>query len=337
MYDSSLVVHGGKTMSRLKLTLGIGPYDLMGGLIDGSTDVPGIDFNVLTMGSPERHRRMLSHMEFDVCELSLGGYLIAREQGKPITAIPVFPHRRFRHGYVVINTKCGITKPSDLNGKRVGLRSLRNSAGLWMRGILAEHYGVDLASIEWWCQEHEELKVQPASWMKVHRVPEGRNIDEMLVSGELQCAMYPEALPSQRKGLPEVGLLFPDVKAAEVRYFGDTGIFPIMHTVVIKNEIIERYPWAPMSVMQGFQRAKEACYQRMRNPRVLALAWAEDYCREQRDVLGADPWPYDLEANRKNLEVAIRYAHNEGQIKVMPKLEDLFVRSALKLAGHYIS
>ena len=323
-------------MSRLQLTLACGRYDLMGELIAGSVVPPGIDLNVLTMASPERHRRMLRNAEFDVCELSLAGYLLEREAAHRFTAIPVFPHRRFRHGYVVINTSCGIVKPADLNGKRIGLRSLRNSAGLWMRGILQEHYGVDLGSIEWWCQEEEEIAIKPAAWMKVHRVPAGRNIDEMLVAGELHAAVYPETLPSQRKRSPEVGLLFADPKAAEIEYYRKTGIFPIMHTIVISNEILAAYPWAAVSLAQGFQQAKEACYRRMRNPRVLALAWAEEHFKEQQAVFGDDPWPYTLEENRVNLEVAIRYAYQEGMIAQQPRIEELFVPSTLLATGHYI-
>ncbi len=324
-------------MGQLKLSLACGPYDLLSGLIDGTAATPGLDFNVLTMASPERHRRMLRNEEFDVCELSLGGYLIAREAGKAFTAIPVFPHRRFRHGYVAINTRCGIAQPADLNGKRIGLRTLRNSAGLWMRGILQDHYGVDLKSIEWWCQEEEDLALEPAAWMKVKRVPKGGSIDEMLVSGELHAAIYPEMLPSLRKGAPEVGLLFPDAKAAEIEYFRKTGIFPIMHTVVIKNDIVEQNPWVAVSVLQAFQNSKELCYRRMRNPRTLALAWAEEHMKEQQAVFGKEPWPYNLEDNRENLEVAIRYAHNEGMIKTQPKIEALFVPSSLQEVGQYLS
>src|SRR3972149_2384162 len=168
-------------MSKLKLTLACGAYDLLRALIDGAVAPPGIDLNVLTMASPERHGRMLRHEEFDVCELSLVAYLVARDQGRGFTAIPVFPHRRFRHGYMVKRTGCGIDKPADLNGKRVGLDTLQNSAGLWMRGILQDHYGVDLKSIEWWCQEEEDVPFEPAKWMKIRRVAKGKNIDEMLV------------------------------------------------------------------------------------------------------------------------------------------------------------
>src|ERR671936_2169412 len=149
-------------MARLQLTLACGAYDLVRALADGRAQAPGVELNILTMPSPERHGRMLRHEEFDVCELSLVGYLVARDRGCNYTAIPVFPHRRFRHAYMVKRTGCGIEKPSDLNGKRVGLDTLQNSAGLWMRGILQDYYAVELKSIEWWCQEEEDVAFQPA-------------------------------------------------------------------------------------------------------------------------------------------------------------------------------
>ena len=145
-------------MSKLKLTLACGDYDFLRPLINGEIQPQGIELNVLTMPSPERHGRMLRHEEFDVCELSLVGYLVSRDKGCNYNAIPVFPHRRFRHQYMVKRTGCGIEKPSDLNGKRVALDTLQNSAGLWMRGILQDHYGVDLKTIEWWCQEEEDIR-----------------------------------------------------------------------------------------------------------------------------------------------------------------------------------
>ncbi|MBI2361288.1 MAG: ABC transporter substrate-binding protein, partial [Deltaproteobacteria bacterium] len=225
-------------MSKLRLTLACGSYDLLMPLIDGSIAPAGIDLNVVTMASPERHGRMLRHEEFDVCELSLVAYLVAWNQGRGFTAIPVFPHRRFRHGYMVKRADCGIEKPADLNGKRVGLDTLQNSAGLWMRGILQDHYGVDLKSMEWWCQEEEDVPFEPAAWMKVRRVAKGRDIDRMLVEGQLEGALYPETLPSIRNRSPGVVLLFPNSKEAEIDYYKKSGIFPIMHTVVIKNEIL---------------------------------------------------------------------------------------------------
>jgi 4,5-dihydroxyphthalate decarboxylase len=323
-------------MATLPLSLACGPYDHLRALIDGTARAPGIDFTVLTMASPERHGRMLRHREFDVCELSLVGYLVARDQGAAFTAIPVFPHRRFRHGFVWKRTGCGVERPSDLNGKRVGLDTLQNSAGLWMRGILADHYGVDLKTIEWWCQEEEDVPFQPAAWMKVRRVAKGKDIDRMLQDGELEAAIYPEVLPSIRARSPKVGLLFPEVKQAEADYYAKSGIFPIMHTVVIRNEILEAHPWAAISAVQAFQKAKELCYQRMRDPRNLALAWASEAIDEQQRLLGKDPWPYNLEDNRKALEAVVRYMFDQGMIRKKPKVEELFFAPSLQEIQHYL-
>ena len=284
-------------MSKLRLTLGCGSYDLLMPLIEGSIIPAGIDLNVLTMASPERHGPLLRHQQFDVCELSLVGYLVAWDQGRGFTAIPVFPHRRFRHAYMVKRTDCGVERPADLNGKRVGLDTLQNSAGLWMRGILQDHYGVDLKSIEWWCQEEEDVPFEPAAWMKVRRVAKGKDIDRMLVEGELEGALYPETLPSIRNRSPRVALLFPNSKEAEIDYYKKSGIFPIMHTVVIKNEILEKHPWVAVNILQAFQRAKEICYERMKDPRNFALVWVKELMQEQGAIFGSDPWPYGLEAN----------------------------------------
>lgn len=323
-------------MSRLNLSLACGAYDLLRPLIEGVVAPSGMDLNVLTMASPERHGRMLRHEEFDICELSLVAYLIAWDQGKAFTAIPVFPHRRFRHGYMVKRTDCGIDKPSDLNGKRVGLDTLQNSAGLWMRGILQDHYGVELKTIEWWCQEEEDIPFKPAAWMKMKRVAKGKNIDQMLVEGELEGALYPETLPSIRNNSPSVGLLFPDVQKAEKEYYKESGIFPIMHTVVIRNSILEREPWVAVNLVQAFQRSKEICYERMKDPRNFALVWVKELMQKQEAVFGPDPWPYDLENNRKPLEAVVRYEYDQGMIKKRPKIEDLFFLPSLQKIQDYV-
>jgi 4,5-dihydroxyphthalate decarboxylase len=323
-------------MSKLELSLACGDYDFLRPLADGTVAPPGIELNVLTMASPERHGRMLRHEEFDVCELSLVGYLVARDRGCNYTALPVFPHRRFRHSYMVKRNGCAIEKPADLNGKRVGLDTLQNSAGLWMRGILQDHYGVDLKTIEWWCQEEEDVPFEPAKWMKLNHVPQGKNVDQMLLDGELEGALYPEVLPSMRRGAPQVALLFPDPKAAEIDYYKKSGIFPIMHTVVVKHSILERNPWVAVSLVQAFQRAKEVCYERMRDPRSFALIWVQDLMREQREIFGADPWPYNLDDNRKALEAAVRYDYEQGMIRKKPEIEELFFPPSLQRIQHYV-
>lgn len=323
-------------MSKLSLCLACGSYDLLRPLIEGGVAPDGIDLNILAMASPERHGRMLRHEEFDICELSLVSYLVAWNIGRPFTGIPIFPHRRFRHSYMVKRANCGIEKPSDLNGKRVGLDTLQNSAGLWMRGILQDHYGVELKSIEWWCQEEEDIPFEPARWMRVERVPKGRNIDQMLLGGELEGALYPEILPSIRNNSPQVDLLFPNPKEAEIDYYKRSGIFPIMHLVVVKNVILEKNPWVAVSLLQAFQKSKEICYERMKDPRNFALVWVKELMQEQRAIFGSDPWPYNIEDNRKALEAVIRYEYDQGMIKKKPQIEDLFFSASLQEIQHYL-
>jgi 4,5-dihydroxyphthalate decarboxylase len=172
--------------------------------------------------------------------------------------------------------------------------------------------------------------------MKFKRVPEGKKVDQMSLDAEWEGALYPEVLPSIRNSSAKVALLFPDPKAAEIDYYKKSGIFPIMHTVVIKNHILEKDPWVAMSLVHAFQRAKEVCFERMRDPRSFALVWVQDLMREQKEIFGADPWPYNLDDNRKDLEAAIRYEYEQGMIKKKPAIEDLFFPASLQRIQHYV-
>lgn len=324
-------------MGNLRLTLACGDYDLTRGLIDGSVQPAGIDLTVLAMPSPERHWRMMRFEEFDVAELSMSDYLVARGSGRGFTAIPAFPHRRFRHGFIFCRADGSVATPHDLNGKRVGLRTFQTTAGVWLRGILADDYGVDLSSIRWLTQDEEALPWEPPPSLRIERAPATTDIERMLLARELDAIMYPEVLPSLAKGDPRVRRLFERPKEVEHEYFQRTGIFPIMHTVVIRTEILESAQWVAVSMLRAFREAKERCYRRLEDPRQTALAWVQDLLEEQRAVLGADPWPYSLEPNRFALSTLIRYAHEQGLIPTVPTVEELFAANALSESPRYIS
>jgi 4,5-dihydroxyphthalate decarboxylase len=159
----------------------------------------------------------------------------------------------------------------------------------------------------------------------------------MLVAGDLDAAIYPETLPSFEKGNPRVQRLFAHPKEVEAEYFKRTGIFPIMHTVVVRDRVLEQFPWVAASMLRAFRESKDRCYRRLIDPRQTALAWVQDLLEEQHQVLGADPWPYALEPNRGNLEALIRYSHTQGMIPTAPPLEDLFVESTLSESPRYVS
>jgi 4,5-dihydroxyphthalate decarboxylase len=270
---------------------------------------------------------MLVDREFDVCELSLASYFIGREQGIALSAIPVVPHRRFRHGFIFVNAAGGLKAPRDLAGRRVGVRRFQNTASVWVRGILADDFGLDRRAVRWFTEGEEELGLALPADLSCTRIGKGQSLDAMLVAGQLDAVIYPEALPSLAGAAGRIARLFPDYKEAEVDYFRRTGIFPPMHCVVFKNEILAEHPWVAASVWQAFRQAKAACYEYLGDQRKSSLAWFGHAWDEQKQVLGADPWPYDLEGNRHALETLRRYMVDDGLITQRPPLDGLFLRA----------
>jgi 4,5-dihydroxyphthalate decarboxylase len=307
-------------MADLDLSLAVGRYAITEGLLDGSVAPRGVAFRAFAMPSPERHWRMLRHQEFDVCELSLAGYskVFAREPER-WAAIPVFPHRRFRHGYIFTSAQSEVRSAEQLAGAAVGLRTWGTSAGLWTRGILQDEHGLDLRGIRW-VTEHQESAGDPlTNGFVIDRMPEGASLRAMLHGGELQAVIYPERMHGE-----DIRPLFPDAAAAERAYVARSGLFPIMHLVAVRRELLERHPWLANELVAAFEEAKQAAYQRAGNPRWLPLAWGEQALAEQQDVLGKDPWRYGLEENLPELRTALRYSYEQGLADRPIEPADLF-------------
>ncbi len=318
----------------LQLTIACGDYDRTHPLIDGSVKPEGIDLNWLTLPHLEIWTRMLNYYDFDLSEISLSSYITARTLGMPLTAIPVFPARAFRHSYVFINTKSGIREPKDLMGKRVGLGEFQQTATVWIRGILQHEYGVDLDEIDWvlWTP-HARMETPLPKRYKVSRIPAGGKPDQMLFDGELDAIMVPSLFPSLFAPPPHVRRLFQDYPAVEREYFKQTGIFPIMHSIALRQDVWEKHPWIARSLFKGFQRAKEDAYARLTDlsPYKLSLAWFREPVEEQRLLLGNDPWPYGLENNRHVVETLATYLYEQGLADRLMKMEDLFAPNTLDL------
>jgi 4,5-dihydroxyphthalate decarboxylase len=312
---------------RVPLTLACGDYEIHRGLKDGTVPIDGIELTVLTdMDSSTRHWRFLRNREFDVAECSCSSYIIARDQGLPFRAIPVFPHRRFRHGFIFINTSKGITKPSDLIGRKVGVKSFQVTAVNWLRGILESEYGVPHRSIEWYAEIDEDVEFTPPPGLKLTRLAPDQGVEAMLVEGALDAVLHPDLLDPFIKQDKRVARLFPDHKAEEQAYFKKTGIFPIMHVVALRTEIAEKYPWVAINLFKAFERAKAAAMKRMENPRIAPLAWYREAWEEQQDILGADPWQNGLTPqNVKTLETLLRYSHEHSLTKRRLTLDELFL------------
>ena len=313
--------------TKIPLTLACGDYEIVRALKEGEVEPDGIDLTILTdMDSTTRHWRFIRNRDFDMAETSGSSYIVARDQGVPVTALPVFLHRRFRHGFVFINTTKGIKQPKDLIGRKVGVKSFLVSAGHWMRGILEHEYGVPHKSIEWFAELDEDIEFTPHPDLKLTRLPHDRSVETMLAEGELDAVIHSSIIKPIVDKDPRVGRLWPDFKSEEIAFYKKTGIFPIMHVMGIKQEIVDRHPWVPINMFQAFQKAKAIGMRRMHNPRVVPLAWYREAWEEQQEILGSDPWEYGLtDKNRHTIETVAGYSHEQGLTKRKWTADELFV------------
>jgi len=310
----------------IPLTLACGDYEIVRALKEGTVKADGIELTMLTaMDSSTRHWRFLRNQDFDAAEVSASGYLAARDRGHPLVAIPVFLHRRFRHGFIFINTTKGITKPTDLIGRKIGVKSFMVTATLWARGILEHEYGVPHRSIDWYAEIDDDVAFTPPKDLKLTRLPDNKSVETMLAEGDLDALIHSDLI----EGLGEdkrIGRLFEDYKAEEIGYFRKTQIFPIMHVMGIRKEIIDRHPWVPVNLFNAFEQAKMLAMKRMENPRIVPLAWYREAWEEQEAILGSDPWQYGVgERNANNMRTLVGYSHEQGLISRDIPLDELFL------------
>ena len=313
--------------TKIPLTLACGDYEIVRALKEGTVAPDGIELTILTdMDSTTRHWRFLRNREFDVAETSASSYIVACDQSFPFTALPVFLHRRFRHGFVFINTSKGIRKPKDLIGRKIGIKSFLVTAIHWMRGILEHEYGVPHKSIEWFAELDEDVDFSPPADLKLHRLDHKQSVEDMLADGELDALIHSDIIKPFVAKDPRVARLFPNYKEEEIAFYKKTGIFPIMHVLGIKQEIVAQHPWIPISLFQAFEKAKAMAMQRMVNPRLVPLAWYQEAWEEQAQILGPDPWQYGLtDQNRHTIETLAGYSYEQGLTRRRVSLEDLFV------------
>jgi 4,5-dihydroxyphthalate decarboxylase len=313
--------------NKIHLSLAIGDYEIVRALKEGKVQPDGIELTVLTdMDSTTRHWRFLRNGDFDVAEVSCSSYLVAKDQGMPFAGIPVFLHRRFRHGFMFINTTKGIEKPTDLIGCKMGTKQYQSSAQLWMRGILEHEYKVPHRSMEWYSELDESIDFDPPADLKLTRLPNDKSVETMLAEGELDAVLHPDLIQPLIDKDPRVGRLFPNFKEEEMEFYKRTQIFPIMHVMGIRQEIVDEHPWVPINLYHAFNEAKAIAMKRMVNPRIVPLAWYREAWEEQEEVLGPDPWEYGMTGKNENqLRILVGYSHEQGMIKREIPLEELFI------------
>jgi 4,5-dihydroxyphthalate decarboxylase len=323
-------------MAKLSLTMALSHYDRHFPFFDGAVSIDGVDLNVLLVGQSEplkhgvdRHERMLQKREFDICELSLSSYLMARSRGMPFTAVPVFPRRLFSMSQMWVRTDAGIDSPKDLIGRKVGLSTFQTTLSVLAKGDLQFEYGVDWRKIEWIVAKEETLPFKPQEGVKIRLVPPGRKIGNLLEAGEIDALFMPHPPKEVLGGSEKIRRLFPNAKQEEINYFRKNGFFPIMHVVAFKDEVLEQNPWLAGSVMAAFEKAKEVCRHYYDDPNWSRLVWGRHFFEEERSLLGEDPWPYGITRNRANLERFMDYSFDQGLMEKKPAVEDLFAPAML--------
>ena len=326
-------------MSKLNLTFGCWNYDRTRALADGSVKPDGIDLNYLDMPVEETFVRMLRHREFDVAELSLSSYSVTRfRDPPPFIAIPVFPSRFFRHSSIFIHANAGIREPKDLIGKRVGNPEYQMTAPAWIRGILADHYGVPVDSVTYVTGgeetpgRSEKVKLDLPANIRVERIGPEQTLSQMLADGEID-ALYTARTPSTFRTRPDrVKRLFPDFVDVERAYFRETGIFPIMHTVAIRREVYEANRWIAQSLTKAFIESQRKVYEDLKESAALKvmLPWLTSHVEEVVAEMGEDFWPYGFENNRETLATFLRYHHEQGLSKRRLAPEEIFAPETLE-------
>jgi 4,5-dihydroxyphthalate decarboxylase len=310
----------------IELTLACDEYELVKPLLDGRVAAQGIRL-ILQPGVSiaQRHVRMIEHAAFDVCEMSATTYFLARERALPLTALPVFLLRRFRHGDIFVSVRSGIRTANDLIGKKVGGICYQIASNVWARGILADQYEVPHDSIIWVVEREEEIAFDIPPGLQIERLGSGLTLEDALLATDIDALMSPVVPRSILVGDSRVGRLFSDYKALEMAYFRSSGVFPIMHLLAVRQELIERHPWIPVSLYKAFSEAKTLAYQQAAGGRTVPLAWFGAAWEEERRTLGPDPWMYGLAgANVANLQTILRYMRQQGLLHNPMNLTELF-------------
>jgi 4,5-dihydroxyphthalate decarboxylase len=323
-------------MAQLELTMALSHYDRHLPLFDGSVQAEGVDLQVLEVGQSnplkhgqDRHERMLQKSEFDICELSLSSYLIAKSRGMPFTAIPVFPRRLFSLSQMWVNVNAGINSPRDLIGKKVGLSTFQTTLSVLAKGDLQFEYDVPWRKIDWYISKDEAVPIKPIEGVKMQLLKSGQKIGAMLEKGEIDALMVPHPPKEALRGAGSIRRLFADPKAEETKYFRKNGYYPIMHVVAFRADVLAKDPWLAKSVAEAFDEAKEACMEYYDDPNWSRFVWGRHLFEEERAAFGDDPWPHGIRKNRANLERFIGYSLDQGLMEKLLGIDELFAASTL--------
>jgi 4,5-dihydroxyphthalate decarboxylase len=337
-------------MSKLTLGFVTGKNERVEPLFDGRVSVEGVELVGTHSDPSETFWRQLNFQEFEVAEMSLSSYLIARSRGMDMIAIPVFPSRRFMHMELFYHVDSGIKQPSDLVGKRIGVGEYQQTAALWMRGILEHDFGVSQYKVHWYMERSEVFShggatgFSPPEGISFNRIPPEKSLASMLVNNELDAAPTHRAFSRESNIIDrstqirarggdwtKVKPLFPDRIAEGSRFFKQHGYIPANHAYVIRGDIYRKYPWLAFNLYKAFVAAKEIAQDNLSSSIPSAMVFGPEYLAQTRAICGNDPYPYGVRANRAMLQTIIDFSFEQGLTKEKQKVEDLFAPSTLGL------
>lgn len=326
------------TDSSLPLNIAIATYGHTAALKSGSATIKGVRPEFIEVKPIiAAFRRMVRDVEFDVCEMAPATYMIAREHGAPFKALPIFIFRRFHHAGLVYRDDANISGPKDLEGKCAGVRAYSVTTGIWTRGIMANHYGVDNSRITWVVddEEHVQSLVLPAN---VEHAPEGKSLIDLMASGYLSAAFTDNA-GIGRAGAPagdwadgwkgagrskptEYVEMFPNAEKLEADWYHRTGIYPVHGLIVVKDELSAKHPWLAKALYDAFLESKEIYLKQLAAGE--SVSDKDDHYRAMSTIVG-DPLPYGIEANRASIEAMMTYCHQQGLLKKKYAINDMFI------------
>lgn len=311
-------------------------YDRTRALFDGQVQPEGVQLRYLPTNIEDLFWRQAKYSEFDTAEFSFGAYLASVEDpNRQFDALPLFPSKAFRHAAIYINANSGVEDVGKLNGARIGMPEWSMTATLWIRGILGEHYGLDLKKVEWFTGGLEQpgrvdkSGVIPPPGFNLTQLEAHETLNEQLLKGKLDAVISARPPSAFREQNPAVRRLFTDYRQAEQQYFVETGIFPIMHIVIIRRELLLKHPWLASSLCRAFEDARRDVLPRLESPAfsVSSLAFEAEYAEQEFRLMG-DAFNHGIENNRTSLEAFCRYGFEQGFTSRLLSVEELFVPNA---------
>jgi ABC-type nitrate/sulfonate/bicarbonate transport system substrate-binding protein len=308
------------TTTVLKTLLGTYPYTKA--MKDGTVKVPGFDLEFVEIEPVhDGFGAMADRLEFDVAEMAITTYILARSFDKQITGLPVVVSRNFHHSRMHYNVKSGIREPKDLEGKRVGMRAYTQTMPLWNRGVLKNEYGVDLDKVQWVVFEDAHVKAYQNP-PNVEKAPAGKKIGQMLLDGEIDAAIGAQV------DSPDVKPLIPNAGEVQIEWFKKYGVYPLNHMVTVRNDLVAQHPGILEALFNAFKQAKQIYMQKLEGPGPFTAA--DENMIRLKGIVG-DPLPYGVEANRKAIEMAAQFAYEQHIVPKVYTVEELFRPEVLRL------